>query len=74
MSKVDQKAKHNITYRGVSWVPQMKKFRSTVTSKGVLHNCGLWETPRLAAMARDRRILSLGINMKLQVYKKLEKI
>ena len=69
MSKAKQK--HN--FKGVSWVPLAKKYRGTVTKNGVYHDCGVWDTPRLAAMARDRRILSLNLDVPLQVYKKLEK-
>jgi hypothetical protein len=74
MKKIDQKAKHNITYRGVTFVPRMKKFRGTVTKNGVYHDCGVWDTPLLAAKARDRRILSLGLDMPLQIYKKVETV
>jgi hypothetical protein len=59
-------------FLGVYWDKKFHHFRSTVTIDAVPHNCGVYDTARAAAKARDLRILHLGSSMGLQVLKRKE--
>jgi hypothetical protein len=65
---------HNKTdYQGVNFSKRNKKFKATVTYKGVTHECGSSDDPREAARLRDITIIRLGAPLnKLQVLKPKE--
>lgn len=56
-------------YKGVSWRKQNQKWCASVTYKGQKIECGFHEDEREAAKMRDRKILALGLDVKLQVLK-----
>jgi len=61
-------------YKGVSWDRKTNKFESSITCKGVKHNCGFYDLEDDAIKARDKRILALGLPVKmLQKLKPLER-
>jgi len=61
-------------YKGVSWDRKTNKWESSITCKGTKHPCGFYDSEDEAIKARDRRILSLGLPIKmLQKLKPLER-
>jgi len=58
-------------YIGVKWSAQHKKFKSYVTKDSVHYPCGYHDTEILAVKARDIKIVKLGLDVKLQILKKL---
>ena len=58
-------------YAGVSFSREKQNWRSSVSEKGVKYECGYYATERDAAKGRDRKIIALGLNKKLQVLKKV---
>jgi len=52
-------------YKGVSWDRKTNKWESAVTVKGVKHPCGFYDTEDEAIKARDKRILALGLPVKM---------
>lgn len=57
------------TYTGVQFNTLTQLWQARVTSKGTVYECGHHETPRLAAIARDTKILEKNLPQKLQVLK-----
>jgi hypothetical protein len=47
-----------------------RDYQSTVVFKSDILNCGFHLTPREAAIARDKRILEIGLDVPLQILKK----
>lgn len=60
-------------YKGVHWNRRWNKWKSTVTSKGVKYDCGMFLTQKEAVLSRDKKILGLGLDVKLQILKPLKK-
>jgi hypothetical protein len=57
-------------YKGVSWNKTNQKWTSRVGFKGIKYECGYHETEREACLARDKKILALGMDKELQILKK----
>lgn len=57
-------------YQGVSWNVQAQKWKSSVSENSIKYECGYFNTDREAVVARDRKILALGLSKKLQILKK----
>lgn len=55
---------------GVRWVSQNQKWKSYVTKNGVDYACGYFKDQRAAVKARDRKIIALGLDVKLQILKR----
>jgi len=66
----DQK-KRTSKYTGVTWVRNLQKWSSSVTSKSVRYDCGYHDDERSAAKARDRKIIALNLKKPLQILKKV---
>jgi len=66
----DQK-KRTSKYTGVTWVRNLQKWSSSVTSKSVRYDCGYHDDERAAAKARDRKIIALNLKKPLQILKKV---
>ena len=58
-------------YTGVQFNTLTKMYQARVTYKGTIYECGHWETPRLAAIARDKKIIEKNLPQKLQVLTKV---
>lgn len=58
-------------YTGVSWHSETQKWRSTVSFKGVKHECGYYDTEREAAKGRDMKIVKFDMKKPLQILKNL---
>lgn len=56
-------------YRGVKWNTVTQRWHSTVRHNGKSYNCGAHIEQRDAVKARDRTILTNGLNVPLQVLK-----
>jgi hypothetical protein len=62
-----------IKYEGVSFNKRYRKYRASITYKGITHECGLSDDPREAARLRDITILRIGApKNKLQILKPKE--
>ena len=73
INKTPKKTSTRTEYTGVTFVQRFKKYRATVTDKGQIYRCGLFLTPREAAMARDLTIVKLRLNPKrLQILKSVQ--
>ena len=73
MIKTHKRTSTRTEYTGVTFVQRFKKYRATVTDKGVIYKCGLHATPREAAMARDLAIVKQRLNPKrLQLLKSVQ--
>lgn len=59
-------------YTGVQFNTLTQLWQSRVTYRGTVYECGHWETARLGAIARDKKILEKNLPQKLQVLKKKE--
>jgi hypothetical protein len=59
-------------YKGVNWDRKSQKWTASVTNKGIRYECGYHDEERNAAVARDKKIIALGLSVKLQVLKKVE--
>lgn len=59
-------------YKGISWVLRDKKWRSTVCYQGITHQCGFYDNELDAVKARDRVIMKLGLEVKLQIFKPIK--
>lgn len=73
MRKGTKAPRNKYSYKGVTWVAAAQKFKAGVTKDGILYSCGFHDTPRDAAVARDRKIIALNLGIPLQIFKKLEK-
>lgn len=58
-------------YTGVRWNKEAGKWMASVTDNKVTYPCGLHDCDREAAKARDRMIISKGLNKPFQILKKL---
>jgi hypothetical protein len=56
-------------YLGVAWNRDLQKWHSTVIEKGIKYDCGYFDNDRDACLARDKKILTHGLNKPLQVLK-----
>lgn len=57
-------------YIGVNYKPRTRKWVAILSVKGTDYNIGVFDTPRLGAIARDKMILRLGLpTKKLQILK-----
>lgn len=56
-------------YTGVNFSKRYKKWEAKVTHQGTVFPCGLFETPELAARARDIKIIEKNLPHKLQILK-----
>lgn len=58
------------TYRGVTMKgePGNRTYLATIRAKGMTFNCGTHPTEIDAAKARDRMIITKGLNVPLQVF------
>ena len=58
-------------YKGITFHKQSRKWRASICHKGERHDCGNWhESERDAAVSRDKKILFLNLDVKLQILKK----
>lgn len=58
-------------YKGVTLHKQSRKWRASICHKGNKYDCGNWhESERDAALSRDKKILALNLDVKLQILKK----
>lgn len=57
--------KKTLTYKGVSYKKREGKWTSSISVKGVRHECGYYDEEILAAKARDMTIIKLGLDRKL---------
>jgi hypothetical protein len=58
-------------YVGVRWDREHSKWVSTVRDKGITYLCGCFDNDRSAAISRDMKIISLGLNKPLQILKRV---
>jgi len=62
-------------YKGVSWNKRKKAYEASITCFGEKYPCGFSDTPKGAAMLRDRKILKMQLPYKLlQVLKPIEEL
>lgn len=59
-------------YIGILYNSNYKKFKSKVNHKGITYECGFYDTEREAVLARDKKIIALGLDVKLQILKKVK--
>lgn len=57
------------TYTGVQFNTLTQMYQARVTYRGTTYECGHHSTPRLAAIARDKKIIEKNLPQKLQVLK-----
>jgi len=57
-------------FLGVRWSSQHKRWKAGVSYKGVRYEAGYHLEQREAVLARDKKIIALGLNVKLQILKK----
>jgi len=55
---------------GVRWSSQHQRWKAGFTYKKVRYECGYYTDQREAVLARDKRIIQLGLDIKLQILKK----
>jgi len=68
--KVSRNSCKRTEYKGVLWITEYRKFKASITEKGVRHPCGYYKTAREAAMARDLAIIKFRLDpKKLQILK-----
>lgn len=68
MSKKQSKMKEKTEkkeYKGVYYDKRRRHYRSSITVFGEVYHCGTSDTPKGAAMLRDRRILAMQLPYKL---------
>lgn len=56
-------------YTGVQFNSLTNMWQARVTHCGTVYECGQYETPRLAAVARDKKIIEKGLPQALQILK-----
>ena len=57
-------------YRGVCFIKEVQKYKSSVLEKKVNYFCGYFDTPKEAVLARDKMIISKNLSTPLQVLSK----
>jgi hypothetical protein len=60
-----------MSYKGISYHKQSKKYRSEVYHKGIRYNCGEYLTDVEAVKARDLMIIRKNLDLPLQKLRKL---
>lgn len=60
-------------YIGVNFSIRFKKWAAKVTHNNTVYPCGLFDTPREAALARDKKIIEKNLPHKLQILKPVVK-
>lgn len=60
-------------YTGVKWNSDLQKWVSVVRHKKVTYNCGSHIEQKYAVIARDRKIIEKGLNVKLQYLKPIKR-
>jgi hypothetical protein len=60
-------------YTGVSYDFDRHHYVSKVLHKGKTYRCGFFETEKEAAIARDKMIITHGLDVKLQVLSPVKK-
>ena len=58
-------------YTGVSFHKPSRKWRAEVTENSIKYECGYHDTDRQACIARDKKILALGLKKPLQILKRV---
>ena len=58
-------------YIGITWDRSLQKWRSSVSKDGIKYECGYHVEQRDAVLARDKKIVKMGLNVKLQILKKV---
>ena len=67
MAKSGNKRQSSSIFKGVNLNKRSGRWASSVSIEGVRHECGLHDTERLAAIARDKFILTKKLNVPTQV-------
>jgi len=61
-------------YTGVTWNRQKQQWHAAIRENGILYECGYYTDEIEAVKARDRCIITHGLNVdKLQVFKPVKK-
>lgn len=71
MAKSVNKRPSSSVFKGVNFNKRSGKWASSVSADGERHECGLHDTERLAAIARDTFISKKGLKVPLQVLVKV---
>lgn len=56
-------------YKGVNWNKGNQMWQATVTAKNITYQCGMFDDERVAAKARDMKIIALKLEKPLQILK-----